>query len=685
MRTHFALGAAAVLVSGVVGWLALSWARAEANPQPPLENRPTETPVPTSELPPAAALPAPPPPPPGPPAAPEPKPAPAAPETKTPAPVPQPPGPAPAPTPPTPTPEPMPVSPAPDARPAAVPPALIPSGAPEPPPPPTAPAAPSPAPPTPLPRPAPAASGPPALPPAPTPPAPTPLPTPAAPVLPAAAPTPAAPAGPSNRFSANYISTASEEHAERSLGRLEANSLRRQEPSVVLEWQGPPSARVGQPADYTVVVRNSCPIPVQQVLVRVRIPAGMRLVGTEPKAVCDNNVAVWELGTLAPKQATNLQLRLVAVGHGELLPQAWVTFTGSALMRVVVHEPQLHLTATAPEKLQVGDAVTFVLTVNNPGDGPAERVKVHALLSDGLEHAAGNHVDFEIGNLAANESRNVQLICAARASGEQKCAAWAEAEGGLKVIATARINVSTPRLDLQVLGPGVRYLDRKAVYTFKVSNPGDAPANNVVVGDVIPEGFRFVTATEGGRHDPATHAVSWFLGDIGPGQKREVKLEVLAVAPGEHRHHALAQAARGLKVEGEVLTRVECLSELALEVTPTEDPVEVGEETTYEVKVVNIGSKTETAVKLACTLPEQMEFTGADAPAAHRLEGRTVVFEPLPQLTPKTDVVYHVHVKALAAGDVRFKAQACSANLVEPLLETRPTRIYADTPAGEKK
>jgi uncharacterized repeat protein (TIGR01451 family) len=498
------------------------------------------------------------------------------------------------------------------------------------------------------------------------------------------APASASPAPPS-RSSANYVATGNEEREDHALGSVEANALRRQEPAVVLEWQGPPSARVGLPSDYGLVVRNTCPIPVQQVLVRVRVPAQMRIAATEPKAVCDGNVVVWELGTLTPKQENNLQLRLVPQSRGDMLPQAWVTFTGSSLMHVLVREPRLLLTASAPEKMQVGDAVTFVLTVSNPGDGPAEQVKVHASLSDGLEHAGGSRVDFEIGNLAAGESRNVQLICAARAGGEQKCQALAEAEGGLKVEGQAHVTVSMPRLDLQVLGPGLRYLDRKAVYTFKVTNPGDAPANNVVVGDVVPEGFKFVGATEGGRHDPATHAVSWFLGDIAPGQGREVKLEVLAASPGEHKHHALVQAARGLKVEGEVLTRVECLSALALDVAPTEDPVEVGEETCYDVKVANVGSKTETDVRLVCTLPEQMEFKGAQAPAPHHVEGRTVVFDPLPQLTPRSDVVYHLHVKALTAGDVRFKAQASSANLVEPLVETRPTRIYTDTPAPATK
>ena len=45
------------------------------------------------------------------------------------------------------------------------------------------------------------------------------------------------------------------------------------------------------------------------------------------------------------------------------------------------------------------------------------------------------------------------------------------------------------------------------------------------------------------------------LGELAPAQSKEVRLEVLAVNPGEHLHKATAQAARGLKAEGEIMTR----------------------------------------------------------------------------------------------------------------------------------
>src|SRR5213078_1603581 len=100
------------------------------------------------------------------------------------------------------------------------------------------------------------------------------------------------------------------------------------------------------------------------------------------------------------------------------------------------------------------------------------------------------------------------------------------------------VNVLMPRLDVQLTGPGLRYLERKALYTLRVSNAGDAPAGNVTVSDVVPEGFKVLAASDSGRHEASTRTVHWFVGDLAPGQAREVKLEVQAVKAGAHKHHA---------------------------------------------------------------------------------------------------------------------------------------------------
>ena len=53
-------------------------------------------------------------------------------------------------------------------------------------------------------------------------------------------------------------------------------------------------------------------------------------------------------------------------------------------------------------------------------------------------------------------------------------------------------------------------------------------------------------------------------------------------------------------------------------------------------------------------------------------------YPDLPKLAPHADAIYRVIVKGVAEGDVRFKAQITSTNLIEPVLEMESTRIYED-------
>jgi uncharacterized repeat protein (TIGR01451 family) len=454
----------------------------------------------------------------------------------------------------------------------------------------------------------------------------------------------------------------------------------RQEPSVSLEWVGPSVAKIGVASDYTLVVRNTCSIPVQKVQVLARIPPGLTVLATEPRSVIDGNVMAWDLGSLQPRQDRNLQIKLQADSRGDVMPQAWVTFTGSAVMRIKVREPKLALKVQSPEKALLGEDAAFTLTVSNPGDGSADQVKIHAQVSEGLEHARGSKIDFDIGNLAAGESRNVTLLCATRGGGLQKVDAVAEADGGLHSRESGTVTISMAKLDLSMVGPALRYLGRKAVYTLKVSNPGDAPAANVTVNDVVPEGFKVLAASHGGRHDSSSRTVSWFLGEVGPGQPREVQLEVQATSPGEQRHQASAVGARNLKAAAELTTRVEGLSALMVEMVDTEDPIEVSSDTSYEVRITNTGSKVETGIKLVATIPDKMEFKMAQGPVPFHAQGKTIVFDAIDQLAPRADAIVRINVKAQEPGTAYFRIQVTSASLVEPVIKTEATRIYSDAP-----
>ena len=355
--------------------------------------------------------------------------------------------------------------------------------------------------------------------------------------------------------------------------KLPATPLTRQEPSVCLEWAGPATLKVGAPAEYTLTATNTCGIALHKVIVQVKVPTGAKISGTEPQAEGTEDVLLWDLGTLTARQDKSVRMKFIPPGKGELLCQAWVTFTGSSAMKLMVREPKLEVTASAPETAAVGESAPIVVTIGNPGDHPVEDVKLAIRLSEGLECAGGAKPTVDIGTVPAGQTRQVTVPCMARSAGKQKCDLTAEGDG-LKAYGTAVVRVLQPRLDLDVTGPKLRYLDRKAAYTVKVTNPGDAPATDVSVMEYIPAGFKFVSADAGGKYDPATRTVQWAVGEVAAGKVCELKWEVMASATGEHTHKVVAGGAGGLKTEKSIATKVEGLSAMAMEVTDTDDPVE---------------------------------------------------------------------------------------------------------------
>lgn len=454
----------------------------------------------------------------------------------------------------------------------------------------------------------------------------------------------------------------------------------KQQPSVSLEWAGPTVARVNQPMACQLLVRNTSTVALQNVVVRQRLAQGVTCKVSDPPAANEIGELVWNLGTLAPEQTRRIDLQLVSQVRGTLNCQANVTFTGTAAHQVQVHEPQLAVKMRAPDKVVAGETVTLLFAVSNPGDGTAEAVRMKVLLPEGLEHPRGKVVEVDVGNLAPKEIRTMQLGCLANGAAMQKCLVVTTADGGISANDTVQFEILTPRLDAVVTGPKLRYVDRPAVYVVKVTNSGSAPVNNVEVQEVLPAGLKFHQANHGGKYQEATRTVSWLLGDLPPGQAREFSVDVIPTEAGEQRVLAQARSARGLKTEAEARTIVEGLPSLLIELADVDDPVEVGTETAYELHVTNTGTKTETNVEVTCTLPDQFEFKNAKCSTTlrYRVEGRQLIFEPLPRLAPKADVIYRIQVRGTAAADVRFRARIKADGLRDPILREESTRIYSD-------
>ena len=172
--------------------------------------------------------------------------------------------------------------------------------------------------------------------------------------------------------------------------------------------------------------------------------------------------------------------------------------------------------------------------------------------------------------------------------------------------------------------------------------------------------------------------VTWTLGPIAPGQRRGMTLKLIARTPGDWTNRAMAQGERVPDAPAEASIHLEGVAALMFEVVDLDDPVEVGTETTYEIRVVNQGNCPTTNLRIVAAVPAGMTPVDAKGPSDARIQGYRVMFDPLPKLASQADALYRVRVRAVQPGDWRFKVEMSSDQLASPVHEDESTRVYDD-------
>jgi uncharacterized repeat protein (TIGR01451 family) len=125
-------------------------------------------------------------------------------------------------------------------------------------------------------------------------------------------------------------------------------------------------------------------------------------------------------------------------------------------------------------------------------------------------------------------------------------------------------------------------------------------------------------------------------------------------------------------------TQLEGVASMVVEVVDTQDPIRVGSDEIYEIRVHNQGSAPETDVLVACELPDGQQFVSASGTtdARTRSGAKQVLFEPVVRLAADETATWKVKVRGTRAGDMRFRVQVDSEQHGRPVRETEATRVF---------
>jgi uncharacterized repeat protein (TIGR01451 family) len=452
-----------------------------------------------------------------------------------------------------------------------------------------------------------------------------------------------------------------------------------QNPAIVMQKAAPTEIQVGKPAKFAVKIRNTGQATATDLVVRDEVPKGTKLIDTSPSAArIEGSQIVWELGSLEPNQETLVTMQVMPLSEGEVGSVATVTFNTQASVRTRCTKPELVLEHTAPRRVLSGSPVAFTIKLSNPGSGSTTGVTLEATVPKGLSHPAGAELEFEVGTLAPGETRELELTLNATEAGLVESLLIARADANLVSESRATMEVIAPQLAVSLKGPSRRYLERPGTYEVTVSNPGTAPAKDVELVATLPPGMKFQETNNAGVYDAERHSVFWSVAELPADGGGTVELVVMPLEAGEQKISVEGRAETGLVDMAEQTVAVEGLASLYFEVNDSADPIEVGEDTLYEIRVLNEGSKTAENVRVVATLPNTMKPLSGEGATPATVQGQLVQFGPLARLAPKADVTYQVRAQGLEAGYQRISVQIQSDDMEHPVTREESTRVYSD-------
>ena len=456
----------------------------------------------------------------------------------------------------------------------------------------------------------------------------------------------------------------------------------RKGPVLSVETHGPRKITVGKESAYEVKIINAGDVAAEDLIVFVNLPDWAELVGTEASAgstqIAPAQLAApfqWKVGRLEAKSAERITLRIVPRQSRPYdLAVRWDFKPAASQTLIEVQEPKLEMQLDGPREVFYGKKETYRLKMMNTGTGSAEGVTIKF-----VPVGAGDNVQavYDLGLLAAGEDKVIEVELTARQSGALEIQVEAKGDAGIHVQLSEKVLVRRAGLELAVEGPKLQFVGATATYVVRVNNPGNAPAKNVNLVATLPPGLKYLGGIEGAHGETSGGKLRWVAESIGPESVQTFAIKCASNAGGVSRLEVAASAEDDLVASAVAITQIESAANLALDVKDPGGPVPVGEETAYEVRIRNRGTKDAEGVEVVCYFSRGIEPTAAEG-GVNRIASGQVVFLPVPTLAPGAEINLKIRARAETPGNHIFRAEMHCKALGARLVSENATLYYQD-------
>jgi uncharacterized repeat protein (TIGR01451 family) len=421
---------------------------------------------------------------------------------------------------------------------------------------------------------------------------------------------------------------------------------------------------VGQNVTFSVTVSNSGPDDATGIVVSDILPAGLSFVSANPnQGDYISATGRWTVGSLAVDSSTTLQIvaRVDSVGAKTNVAQIIASdrfdpdstpgnnVAAEDDQDSVVVTPQLiDLSLTKDTNVprpNVGQQITFTLTVSNAGPDGATQIVIRDQLPPGLTFVSANPTagDYDaitglwtIAILGRSSSASLSLVVtydsptlitntAEVISVDQTDVDSTPGNNAANEDDQASVTLTPATADLSLtksVSTATPNLGQSVAYTIRLANAGPDRATGVTVRDLLPPDVAFVSASPSlGTYNVSTGI--WNIGAVASGGNATLVINATPTTIGDKSNTAQVLTSdpfdpdstpgNNIPTEDDQQTVVVTPQQIDLSLEKTIDRVapNVGENVTYRLTLRNAGPSTATGIRIRDLLPAGTSFVSS--------------------------------------------------------------------------
>jgi uncharacterized repeat protein (TIGR01451 family)/LPXTG-motif cell wall-anchored protein len=481
-----------------------------------------------------------------------------------------------------------------------------------------------------------------------------------------------------------------------------------------------PSVRVGQDTIFTISATNNGPQPATGVTVSDTLPSRLQFVSTDGAYSASNGT--WTVGSLAVGQTVSVHLTVRATAVGSFQNTAGLATVSPQDVNESNDVASADLTVTAPladlqlvkaivsgvENIQVGDFVTYSLTVTNAGpdavpDAMVAETHISGLAIQTQDFTSTNpsqgtvdptNLTWTVGSLASGASATLNVRVKVLTAGTKinvatVSSATVDDPDLSNNTSIASFSSGPTRLDLGVtttrIGAAQVPRGHTVSFTVTVTNNGPADATAVTLYDPVPHGLAYASSTPtAGSYDPSTGI--WSLAIVPNGQTETLTLTVTAVEPGAVTDTASLQSLDQFDTDSSNNTAsasviVVVLADLAITKSVSPTLAQPGEIATYTVSVTNNGPNTAENIQAVDPARIEATFTGSTATQGY-FDAPSRVWD-IGTLTSGQTATLTLTVRITRTGTFLNTVVISQSSVPDPDLSNNRAQTVIDIPAAD--